>query len=364
MHRVAVIILLSSAVQHHARDHDSNVDKLTDNLIDKLQAVFDRAQMASQLHMANLDNTMLGKPGPGTAMKAKPGHAAMPSCTSLRPFVLPASSLAPPLHHKLPRTPGDSSRWAGNRQKCTVQATLQSERKDPNLTPGAIKSLKPIDKIDDLEFNDVQVRVYNIDRWNMSPIAAKALKKNCEAIWHVGVTVFGKEYWYGAIVESQNLTEVDYVFGFGPTHVYNIGKTDLDPEEFDKWVFEDRAREYQVEKYDCFNHNCHHFARDLVLKLTGKTPEQGGFPQWCLDHAEQALSELGDEKADQIRWVSNRIAKVMMVSWGKYNRERFKEHTDVQAAQFQAKRNPILTPWSSFSGWGQLERPRVLEDAK
>jgi hypothetical protein len=198
------------------------------------------------------------------------------------------------------------------------------DRSDPNLTPGAIKKLVPEDKPKPPEFNEVQVRVYNIDRYGMSPLAAKALNKNIEAIWHVGVAVFGKEYWFGAIVEEQSLNDVDYAFGFGPTHVYNIGTTDLDPKEFHDWVFDVQANQYNVESYDCFNHNCHHFANDLVVKLTGKTPDTGGFPKWCLEHGEDALSELPKMvNRPATEWISNRIAKVMMISWGKYNRERF-----------------------------------------
>jgi len=213
------------------------------------------------------------------------------------------------------------------------------ERVDPNWTPGAAKHLKTDDAPQKLAFNQVQVRVYNIDRYGMSPLAAAALKKNIEAIWHVGVAVFGKEYWFGAVVESQNLKDVDYAFGFGPTHVYDIGTTDADPAEFEKWVFDTLAHQYDVESYDCFNHNCHHFANDLVVKLTGKTPAEGGFPQWCLDHGEKALSEMPEAQAEKITWVSNRIAKVMMISWGKYNRERFVSTGKASPEKAPATRN-------------------------
>eukprot|EP00746_Dinoflagellata_sp_MGD_P022002 gnl/MRDRNA2_/MRDRNA2_151386_c0_seq1.p1 gnl/MRDRNA2_/MRDRNA2_151386_c0~~gnl/MRDRNA2_/MRDRNA2_151386_c0_seq1.p1 ORF type:complete len:336 (+),score=45.08 gnl/MRDRNA2_/MRDRNA2_151386_c0_seq1:151-1158(+) len=206
---------------------------------------------------------------------------------------------------------------------CAIQYTEEPDRIDPNSIVGAVSKLTYKDKAPLPAFNEVQVRVYNIDRYGMSPLAAKALGKNIEGIWHVGVAVFGKEYWYGAIVESQTLADVDYAFGFGPSHIYNLGTTDVDPEEFHKWVMEGKAQEYVPNTYDCFNHNCHHFANDLVIKLTGKTPQTGGFPQWCLDHGEQALSEKTEQEQKTITWVSNRIAKVMMISWGKYNRDRF-----------------------------------------
>lgn len=246
---------------------------------------------------------------------------------SVKPlFLAHPSSHIPRPSSVLPSTySGYRPQFHRNQQAtCAIQYEQQPDRIDPNWTPGAVGKLKYMDKAAIPKFNEVQVRVYNIDRYGMSPLAAKALNKNIEGIWHVGVAVFGKEYWYGAIVESQNLKEVDYAFGFGPSHIYDIGTTDVDPDEFHQWVTETKAKEYVPDTYDCFNHNCHHFANDLVFKLTGKTPDSGGFPQWCLDHGEKALSEKTEQEQNRIAWISNRIAKVMMISWGKYNRERFK----------------------------------------
>lgn len=41
----------------------------------------------------------------------------------------------------------------------------------------------------------VEVRVYNIDRYGMSPMASRVLKKEVDGIYHVGITAFGNEYW-------------------------------------------------------------------------------------------------------------------------------------------------------------------------
>lgn len=283
-----------------------------------VDSLFSRAHTAFHFHR-DLENATLGKssrlatsPSATTASRAlvaPPLRGARPAPGRFLP--------APGLGLRRPHVTPDRHM----KMKCTIHETF--ERTDPNLVPGSVKNLKTFDVPVKRDFNEVQVRVYNIDRYGMSPLAAKALKKNIEAIWHVGVAVFGKEYWFGAVVEEQSLSEVDYAFGFGPTHVYNIGKTDMDPKEFHDWVFDKMAKKYTVDSYHCFNHNCHHFANDLVVKLTGKQPADGGFPQWCLDHGEKALSEMSDAQSSAITWVSNRIAKVMMISWGKYNRERF-----------------------------------------
>jgi len=47
--------------------------------------------------------------------------------------------------------------------------------------------------------------------------------------------------------------------------------------------------------------------------------------RWCLEHGGEALSNLPEKDAETIRWASNKIAKIMMVSWGRYNKERFEK---------------------------------------
>eukprot|EP00747_Dinoflagellata_sp_TGD_P167754 gnl/TRDRNA2_/TRDRNA2_192786_c0_seq1.p1 gnl/TRDRNA2_/TRDRNA2_192786_c0~~gnl/TRDRNA2_/TRDRNA2_192786_c0_seq1.p1 ORF type:complete len:332 (+),score=56.49 gnl/TRDRNA2_/TRDRNA2_192786_c0_seq1:95-1090(+) len=295
---------------------------------DAQDKLLDRVREKSPFHNGDLDWTTLAKPGDlaiSRGVSAKPFRP--PRASSFLPHQ-PAfsSSSVDAAPHWVAQSP-QLGRMDSRLQTCAV-GKVESERVDPNLTPGAVGKLKPIDSPDKLEFDDVQVRVYNIDRYGLGKMGAKALNKNIEGIWHVGVAVFGKEYWFGSIVEEMDLSNAEYAFGFGPTHTYDIGKTTVDPKEFDDWVFDAMVKKYNVEAYDCFNHNCHHFANDLVVKLTGKTPDTGGFPQWCLDHGEKGLSEVGDKQAEQIRWVSNRIAKIMMVSWGKYNRDRFKDTGD------------------------------------
>lgn len=164
----------------------------------------------------------------------------------------------------------------------------------------------------------VEVRVYNIDRYGLVKLANAALKKNEEAIWHVGVAVYGYEFWFDHRINRENLDDVDYAFGFGPVHTYDLGSTTKTLAEFEDFVFGPMMEKYNIEKYDCFCNNCHHFANDLCLFLTNK-----GIPQWCLDHGEQGLSELDPQDAKKVRWASNKMARIMMVAWGRYNKERF-----------------------------------------
>ena len=164
----------------------------------------------------------------------------------------------------------------------------------------------------------VQLRVYNIDRWGLAPVGGRLLRKEVDGIYHVAVAVHGQEYWFDHQVEQLNLSDVFFVRGFSPAFLYDMGTTAMEPEETEAFCFGHLKEKYNIQTYDCFYHNCHHFARDLCLKLTDKT-----IPQWLIDHGEQGLSELSEENAKLVRMVSNKIARIMMVSWGRYSKKRY-----------------------------------------
>lgn len=50
----------------------------------------------------------------------------------------------------------------------------------------------------------VQLRVYDIGG-EVTPMLSALLRKEMEAIWHVGVAAYGKEYWFSTHIESKML---------------------------------------------------------------------------------------------------------------------------------------------------------------
>jgi len=170
---------------------------------------------------------------------------------------------------------------------------------------------------DQEEVYPVQLRVYNIDRWGLAPVGGKLLRKEVDGIYHVAVAVHGHEYWFDHQVEQLNLQDVFYVHGFSPVYAYHMGHTNKEPEETEAFCFGHLKEKYNIDTYDVFYHNCHHFARDLCLELTNRK-----IPQWLIAHGEQGLSELTEENANLVRLVSNKIARIMMVSWGRYSKQR------------------------------------------
>eukprot|EP00803_Ostreobium_quekettii_P003948 evm.model.scf_1945.3 EVM.evm.TU.scf_1945.3 scf_1945:24268-25137(+) len=182
----------------------------------------------------------------------------------------------------------------------------------------------------------VLVRVYNLDRYGLAPMGAKLLKKEVDGIWHVAVAVHNCEFWYDHQVNQQDLSEVEFAFGFGPAYVYDLGRTRTTKEELERLAFGPLAEKYHIDSYDCFYHNCHHFANELCMNLNGRR-----IPQWCIDHGEQGLSEMGEANAALTRFVTNKIARIMMVSWGKYSKERFVQLTEMKEEEEEERARSV-----------------------
>jgi len=56
----------------------------------------------------------------------------------------------------------------------------------------------------DTPSHKVELRVYDIGG-EVTPMLSALLRKEMEAIWHVGVSVYGKEYWFSTHIESKEL---------------------------------------------------------------------------------------------------------------------------------------------------------------
>eukprot|EP00472_Partenskyella_glossopodia_P005204 CAMPEP_0197542232 /NCGR_PEP_ID=MMETSP1318-20131121/67594_1 /TAXON_ID=552666 /ORGANISM="Partenskyella glossopodia, Strain RCC365" /LENGTH=116 /DNA_ID=CAMNT_0043101481 /DNA_START=590 /DNA_END=940 /DNA_ORIENTATION=- len=106
---------------------------------------------------------------------------------------------------------------------------------------------------------------------------------------------------------------------YEPTEIIDLGPTEKSLDQFRDHLV-DLQNIYNIETYDCFKWNCHNFAEEVAQYLTGNS-----IPRWCLEHGGEALSNLPEKDAETIRWASNKIAKIMMVSWGRYNKERFEK---------------------------------------
>ena len=169
----------------------------------------------------------------------------------------------------------------GAARRLTASHAASSDQAEARTSADDASSTTATSDAEGVITSTVEVRVYNIDRYGMAPMASRVLKKEVEGIYHVGITAFGNEYWYDHQINQIDLGSVEYCFGFGPEHTYDLGTTCMAQEDFEEWLYSEVKDGYTIDKYDCFYHNCHHFANELSLKLTD---DRTGIPQWCIDH--------------------------------------------------------------------------------
>jgi len=119
----------------------------------------------------------------------------------------------------------------------------------------------------------VELRIYNIDKYGLSKLGSKALKKDYNAIWHVAIGAFGSEFWFDHQINEESLEGIEVRFGYAPTEVVDLGETTKTHKELREYLKELKSK-YNVETYDCFHHNCHNFAQDVSVWLTGNSIPQ------------------------------------------------------------------------------------------
>jgi len=86
-----------------------------------------------------------------------------------------------------------------------------------------------------------------------------------EGVWHTGVVVFGKEYWYGGKVLASEPGKAP--FPPGPVKQTRLGMTLRTREEFEDFLRFEMAPRYTRERYDVLRHNCNNFADEVVAFL-------------------------------------------------------------------------------------------------
>ena len=105
--------------------------------------------------------------------------------------------------------------------------------------------------------------------------------KYFEGIWHTGVCVFNKEFYYGGGISYDAPGRTP--FGT-PTKAVSLGFTEL-PEEMFMEFLREAQTEWSEAKYHVFEHNCNHFSNAAVEFLTGE-----GIPKDIVDQPKEFLA--------------------------------------------------------------------------
>lgn len=118
------------------------------------------------------------------------------------------------------------------------------------------------------QMSSVQLYRYDISGGMARNLGQAFLGRHVEAIWHTGIVVFGKEYYFdggvGIVSERAGTTR------FGrPLRVDSLGVTQKGAAEFETWVGRMRSSTFGPNDYNLLQRNCNHFTQEASMFLLG-----------------------------------------------------------------------------------------------
>lgn len=105
--------------------------------------------------------------------------------------------------------------------------------------------------------------------------------KMFEGIWHTGIVVYGKEYYFGGGISYDPPGRTP--FGV-PTRKVDIGVTEI-PEEMFMEFLREVAPRFSFNTYNVFKNNCNHFTNECANFLIGN-----GIPGEYVNQGEEFLA--------------------------------------------------------------------------
>jgi len=127
----------------------------------------------------------------------------------------------------------------------------------------------------------VTLHVYDLSQGMASQMSPALLGKQIGGIWHTGIVVFGREYYFGGgiCVDAPGTTP----YG-SPLKEHVIGSTSKSSEEFLAFLRSVSSR-FTMGTYNLFEHNCNNFSDECSRFLTGK-----GIPDYIINLPSEVLS--------------------------------------------------------------------------
>jgi len=112
----------------------------------------------------------------------------------------------------------------------------------------------------------VTVHFYDLSEGMAKAVSPCLLGKPVEGLWHTGVVVYGKEYFFGGEIFYDKPGQT----AFGkPTKTLQVGWTLRRQAELHDFIVENLRPIFNREVYDIMQRNCNHFTDTLILWLSG-----------------------------------------------------------------------------------------------
>jgi len=172
--------------------------------------------------------------------------------------------------------------WQQAFEPLGVQAPEQADfdREEDSLA-GALSYYEFVAHALGLKASVVELALYDLSKGVAQWVPASLLGGHSfDGVWHSGLRVFGKEFWFGGVILESEFTDVP--FG-APTRILRLGTTLRTHEDLVEFLKEDVYVDYNPKSYDVLRRNCNHFSNELAqFLLHGKQlPEEVLLqPEW------------------------------------------------------------------------------------
>ncbi|CAD8105312.1 unnamed protein product [Paramecium sonneborni] len=127
----------------------------------------------------------------------------------------------------------------------------------------------------------VILNMYDLSQGMAKQFSPMFLGKQIDAIWHTGIVVYGKEYYFGGGICASLPKQTLYG---NPIEERELGETEIPQATFEEFL-RSISSQFSMEKYDLFKNNCNNFTNECAQFLIGKgIPENiTGLPQEFLN---------------------------------------------------------------------------------
>jgi thiol-disulfide isomerase/thioredoxin len=145
----------------------------------------------------------------------------------------------------------------------------------------------------------VMLNLYDLSNGMAKQFGKALVGMNVDGIWHSGIVIYGKEFYYGGGICTGAPKQTPYG---RPVQEIPLGNTEI-PEDLFMDFLAELSPGFTMEKYDLFNNNCNNFADECAKFLLGT-----GIPSFITGLPQQFLqTPMGKMLRPMIDGMKNNI---------------------------------------------------------
>ncbi|CAD5115394.1 DgyrCDS4373 [Dimorphilus gyrociliatus] len=116
---------------------------------------------------------------------------------------------------------------------------------------------------------NVKLHIYDLSKGLAKQISMMMLGKQIDGVWHTGVVVYGREFFFGG-AGIQHCPPCGTVLG-SPDNIVQLGRTNMSESEFKDFLKSLSIDEFNASKYHLLKHNCNTFS-DRICQMLVQQP--------------------------------------------------------------------------------------------